>query len=218
MQQLRRLHPSLSPPGAPQRHPKAVVHLLHASPPPYLLLSHLFRLLRRRSTLPLQACLLFQVCLLHPHPLCRHVTTLLLHMHICTSAHLHTCNNSSSSFFHQIDRINKKQAVVLLCAPRVATSSMSKADALANEKAERKVREAACARKRAREALEHLIWVSNEESMKRQEEIWNGNNTNNGVAVANAKDEEEMEDGNFESLVRHLENTRGKEEVVDIAI
>ncbi|GLT96499.1 hypothetical protein SLE2022_141150 [Rubroshorea leprosula] len=139
--------------------------------------------------------------------------------YICTP-----CNNSSPSsfsFFHQTDRVDKKQAVVLLCAARIAASSMSKAAALAKEEAEKKVREAACARKRAREALEHLVWVSNEESARRQEEIWNGNNNNNGVAIAiaiaNAKDEEEM-DGDFESLVRDLENTLVKEEGLDVAI
>ncbi|GKV21439.1 hypothetical protein SLEP1_g31418 [Rubroshorea leprosula] len=94
--------------------------------------------------------------------------------------------------------------MVLLYAARIAMSSMSKTTALSKEEVERKVREATCASKQAQETLEHLIWVSNEE---------NGKNDNNGVAIANAKDEEEMGDGNFESLIRHLENTLGKEEV-----
>ncbi|GLT38558.1 hypothetical protein SLA2020_128000 [Shorea laevis] len=116
------------------------------------------------------------------------------------------CKNSSFSF-HQSNRIDKRQAIVLLCALRISMSSMNKSTASAKEEAERKVREAVVARVRAREALEHLVWVSNEEKARRQ----NGNVENNWVATE--VEEMEDDDGHFVSLVRHLENGLIKEEV-----
>ncbi|GLT88458.1 hypothetical protein SLE2022_064840 [Rubroshorea leprosula] len=124
------------------------------------------------------------------------------------------CKNSSFSFFHQSDRIDKRQAIVLLCASRIAMSSMTKSTASARKEAERKVREAAVARMRAREALEHLVWVSNEENVRRQNKRSMEINKNNGnLEVVSKVEEMEDNNGDFDSLLRHLENSLIKEEV-----
>ncbi|KAF3454739.1 hypothetical protein FNV43_RR05187 [Rhamnella rubrinervis] len=52
--------------------------------------------------------------------------------------------------------IDKRLAVVLLCAAKIASASMAKAVIVARAEAERRVKEAAVTRKRAREALDHL--------------------------------------------------------------
>lgn len=66
--------------------------------------------------------------------------------------------------------IDRKTAVVLLCAAKIASASMGKAVIVARADAERKVREAAMARKRAREALEHVGFVLARERARRKEE------------------------------------------------
>lgn len=70
------------------------------------------------------------------------------------------CASPNFSFF-DIDSdpnrgIDRKLAVVLLCAARISAASMNKAVIVARAEAERRVREAALARKRAREALDNL--------------------------------------------------------------
>lgn len=60
--------------------------------------------------------------------------------------------------------------MVLLCAAKIASASMGKAVIVARADAERKVREAAMARKRAREALEHVGFVLARERARRKEE------------------------------------------------
>ena len=60
--------------------------------------------------------------------------------------------------------------MVLLCAAKIASASMAKAVIVARADAERKVREAAMARKRAREALEHVGFVVARERARRKEE------------------------------------------------
>ncbi|KAH7571268.1 hypothetical protein JRO89_XS04G0011300 [Xanthoceras sorbifolium] len=53
-------------------------------------------------------------------------------------------------------RVDGKSAAVLLCAARIASASMTKAVAVARIEAEKKAKDAASARKRAREALERV--------------------------------------------------------------
>lgn len=70
------------------------------------------------------------------------------------------CASPSFNFF-DIDSdpnraIDKKLALVLLCAAKISAASMNKAVIVARAEAERRVREAALARKRAREALDNL--------------------------------------------------------------
>ncbi|KAJ7973210.1 DNA-binding protein [Quillaja saponaria] len=55
--------------------------------------------------------------------------------------------------------IDKKMALVLLCAAKIACASMNKAVNTAKIKADRNAREAAVARKRAKDALEHLAVI-----------------------------------------------------------
>ncbi|XP_062004448.1 uncharacterized protein LOC133721753 [Rosa rugosa] len=71
--------------------------------------------------------------------------------------------NPKFSFFELDDRnrvLDKRLAAVLLCAASIAASSMSKAVANSRAEAERRVREAALARKRAREALDRFVLIS----------------------------------------------------------
>ncbi|KAL6132845.1 hypothetical protein ACLB2K_065084 [Fragaria x ananassa] len=72
-------------------------------------------------------------------------------------------NPNTFSFFQLDDRnrsLDKRLAAVLLCAATIASASMSKAVAVACAEAERRVREAANARKRAREALDRFVILS----------------------------------------------------------
>ncbi|KGN65987.1 uncharacterized protein LOC105436183 [Cucumis sativus] len=87
------------------------------------------------------------------------------------------CAKPNFSFFDSDSKprispksIDRKTAVVLLCAAKIASASMAKAVIVARADAERKVREAAMARKRAREALEHVGFVVARERARRKEE------------------------------------------------
>ncbi|PRQ42508.1 putative chromatin regulator PHD family [Rosa chinensis] len=77
--------------------------------------------------------------------------------------------NPKFSFFELDDRnkvLDKRLAAVLLCAASIAASSMSKAAAISRAEAERRVREAASARKRAREALDRFVLLSSGSSFQ----------------------------------------------------
>ncbi|KAJ9186049.1 hypothetical protein P3X46_005603 [Hevea brasiliensis] len=89
------------------------------------------------------------------------------------------CADPNFSFFH-LDKTNnrtidKKMATVLLCAARIAASSMAKAVIVARAEAERRVREAAVCRKRAREALEHVALVAKRKDVESVEVSGSGN-------------------------------------------
>lgn len=91
------------------------------------------------------------------------------------------CAKTNFSFFDLDSKprishksIDRKMAVVLLCAAKIASASMGKAVIVARADAERKVREAAMARKRAREALEHVGYVLARERVRRKEEEVSG--------------------------------------------
>lgn len=60
-------------------------------------------------------------------------------------------------------------AKALVAAAKIAALSMSKAAAVARVEAERRVKEAALAKKRAREALESLLYLAAEEERERAE-------------------------------------------------
>ncbi|KAK9288430.1 hypothetical protein L1049_016887 [Liquidambar formosana] len=65
--------------------------------------------------------------------------------------------------------INKDSARALLAAARIASTSMSKAAAVARVEAERRVKEAALAKKRAREALERVAYLVSKEKEKNKD-------------------------------------------------
>ncbi|KAI4301657.1 hypothetical protein L6164_034911 [Bauhinia variegata] len=67
--------------------------------------------------------------------------------------------NSSGTLSSGGRFIDKKRALVLLCAAKVASASMSRAVSFAGVKVERSVREAALARSRAAEAVERFLVV-----------------------------------------------------------
>ncbi|CAJ1940670.1 unnamed protein product [Sphenostylis stenocarpa] len=73
------------------------------------------------------------------------------------------CLDSNFTFFSLPERkngaVDVQSAKVLVAAARIAAVSMSKAAAAARFDAERRAREAAVARKRAKEALEHLAEI-----------------------------------------------------------
>ncbi|KAK9920077.1 hypothetical protein M0R45_028640 [Rubus argutus] len=71
--------------------------------------------------------------------------------------------NPNYSFFQLDDHnkvLDKRLAAVLLCAANISAASMSKAVVTSRAEAEKRVREAAFARKRAREALDRLVLLS----------------------------------------------------------
>ncbi|RDY14164.1 hypothetical protein CR513_00811, partial [Mucuna pruriens] len=85
-----------------------------------------------------------------------------------------TCLDADFTFFNLPDRktgaLDVQSAKVLVAAARIAAVSMSKAAAAARFDAERRAREAAVARKRAREALEHLAEILAAEQAERNEQ------------------------------------------------
>lgn len=84
-----------------------------------------------------------------------------------------TCLDANFTFLNLPDRktgaVDVRSAKVLVAAARIAAVSMSKAAAAARFDAERRAREAAVARKRAKEALEHLAEVLACEQAERDE-------------------------------------------------
>ncbi|OAY43912.1 uncharacterized protein LOC110620255 [Manihot esculenta] len=89
------------------------------------------------------------------------------------------CADPNFSFFH-LDKTNnrsidKKMATVLLCAAKIAASSMAKAVIVARTEAERRVKEAAVCRKKAREALEHVALVAKRKEVESVEVSGSGN-------------------------------------------
>ncbi|ESW17033.1 hypothetical protein PHAVU_007G204700 [Phaseolus vulgaris] len=66
------------------------------------------------------------------------------------------CSQPNFSFFpDSTSPMDKRRALILLCACKVASAAATKSLALARARVERTVREAALARKRARDALDH---------------------------------------------------------------
>ncbi|XP_021281546.1 uncharacterized protein LOC110414605 [Herrania umbratica] len=133
------------------------------------------------------------------------------------------CKDSSFSFFPLKDnKIDKKLALALLCAAKIASSSMGKALTVAWTEADRKVREAALARKRAREALEHLLHITREERARKKE----NENVSADLSDANLAKVEDLDldmdtgdgdgDGDIDlDLVRQLEDSLVKDEDID---
>ncbi|KAI8531800.1 hypothetical protein RHMOL_Rhmol11G0163700 [Rhododendron molle] len=82
------------------------------------------------------------------------------------------CANPGTPIFDTSKReLDKRGAKVLLAAVKVAAGSMSKAAAGARAEAEKRAKEAAFARKRAREALEHVAFLVAREKVKRKESV-----------------------------------------------
>ncbi|XP_051147156.1 uncharacterized protein LOC127262494 [Andrographis paniculata] len=67
--------------------------------------------------------------------------------------------------FRQLDR---ESVTILLAAAKIAYASMSRAAVVAKEEADRRAKEAALARKRAKEALEHVAYLLMRENMRRE--------------------------------------------------
>ena len=65
--------------------------------------------------------------------------------------------------------IDKKTGKVLLAAAKIAAASMSKAAVAARVEAEKRAKDAANTRKRAREALEHVAFLVAKEKLKRKD-------------------------------------------------
>ncbi|OMO58577.1 hypothetical protein COLO4_34517 [Corchorus olitorius] len=92
------------------------------------------------------------------------------------------CSNPNFSFFNVTNKkpkstpdhptesddeervVDKEAAKALLAAAKIAAASMSKAAAVARVEAERKVKEATLAKKRAKEALERLAFLARKEN------------------------------------------------------
>lgn len=79
-------------------------------------------------------------------------------------------------------------AKALVAAAKIAALSMSKAAAVARVEAERRVKEAALAKKRAREALESLLYLAAEEKkgkLARVDGNSGGPKNSNGFGLGN---------------------------------
>ncbi|CAL5380274.1 unnamed protein product [Camellia sinensis] len=75
-------------------------------------------------------------------------------------------DGDGDGFWREID---KKSAKVLLAAARIAANSMGKAALAAKVEAEKRAKEASFARKKAREALEHVAFLVAKEKLKRKD-------------------------------------------------
>ncbi|KAK8484838.1 hypothetical protein V6N11_057068 [Hibiscus sabdariffa] len=119
------------------------------------------------------------------------------------------CKDSSFSFFPLKDgKIDKKLSLALLCAAKISSSSIEKAVTVAWAEADRKVREAALARKRAREAIEHLL-VTRKEKARKDNENPDPTKVEDLDLVDNG-DEDGDGDGDVDidvDLVRHIEDS-----------
>ncbi|KDO43435.1 hypothetical protein CISIN_1g025319mg [Citrus sinensis] len=80
-------------------------------------------------------------------------------------------------------RIDDKSAAMVLCAAKIASSSMAKAVTVARNEAEKKVRDAALARKKAREALERVGVLITKISNQNNNNNKNNNNKDGGSVV-----------------------------------
>lgn len=87
-------------------------------------------------------------------------------------------SNNSFSFSRAID---KKGAKVLLAAARVASITMNKAAVAARAEAERRAKEAAFTKKRARESLENLVYLMAKEKKKN---LKTATAANSGIVVS----------------------------------
>lgn len=80
--------------------------------------------------------------------------------------------------------IDERAAKIFLAAARIAACSINKAAAVAKVDAERRVKEAAVARKRAKEAIDHVMGLS--ARMSRRNPNSNPNPVSNGVMMGRA--------------------------------
>ncbi|CAL0300152.1 unnamed protein product [Lupinus luteus] len=97
-----------------------------------------------------------------------------------------SCSSPDYKFFNPSNAhhmLDKKHALVFLCAAKIASASVAKALTIARIKADRSVRDSAVARKRAREAL---LRVDNLQRVKGSIQVsgsWNLGTTNQKVQV-----------------------------------
>ncbi|XP_022744956.1 uncharacterized protein LOC111295642 [Durio zibethinus] len=130
------------------------------------------------------------------------------------------CKDSSFCFFPLSDnKVDKKLALALLCAAKIAASSMGKAVTVAWAEADRKVREAALARKRAREALENLLLVTSKDMARKKEHENNVSAEFSDAYLAKVEDlhiDKADGDGDIDvDLMRHIEDSLVKVEDID---
>ncbi|CAH9050574.1 unnamed protein product [Cuscuta epithymum] len=92
------------------------------------------------------------------------------------------CKSGNSETCRVID---KSAARVLLAAARIAATLMSSAAASLRMEAEKKAKEAAFSRKRAREALEHVSYLVAKEKMRRNEVLLANRRGIGGIASNN---------------------------------
>lgn len=106
------------------------------------------------------------------------------------------CSQHNFSFFPDSTApLDKRRALILLCACKLAAASVAKSLALARTRVERTVREAALARKRARDALDHCSIVDKikrlglEGTFEASNSKYLGMNHNHNNVVSNKKEE-----------------------------
>ncbi|KAH9670281.1 dna-binding protein [Citrus sinensis] len=100
---------------------------------------------------------------------------------LCSPSSSITLMNDMSSSSPK--RIDDKSAAIVLCAAKIASSSMAKAVTVARNEAEKKVRDAALARKKAREALERVGVLITKNSNQNNNNNKNNNNKDSGSVL-----------------------------------
>ncbi|KAJ4914999.1 Uncharacterized protein Rs2_00549 [Raphanus sativus] len=142
--------------GASPRHPPLLLHALPPPQPPGVVLPHLLRLLRLLPSPPVPPRLLLRLQLQHSHPLRgrRQVPSLPLPSLPRPRKLLLLRPTVDENGARSMD---KSLSEAFLCAAKIAASSMNKAVTFYRSEAERKGKDAAVAKKRAREALEDVL-------------------------------------------------------------
>ncbi|XP_061367251.1 uncharacterized protein LOC133310349 [Gastrolobium bilobum] len=96
-------------------------------------------------------------------------------------------DSNSNSNSNSNSLIDKNLALVLLCASKIASASMAKALGMARARADRTVREAAVARKRAKEALDHCSAVDKVKRVEGSLEVSGSRNLGMGMGTNHHK-------------------------------
>ncbi|KAI9070933.1 hypothetical protein K1719_047108, partial [Acacia pycnantha] len=164
MQQLWPQKPVACPPRSASRHRSPRLHLLRPPSSSFFLLPLLLRIfhhpLSSTSSASAHRFLSCIKCSSLTHIQCLPSPPPPHSAFLCPPAPLPTSSSSTLTNPTPATKtrpvLDKKLALVLLCAAKIASASMNKAETLARAKADRTVREAALARKRAKEALQQF--------------------------------------------------------------
>ncbi|KDP28008.1 hypothetical protein JCGZ_19088 [Jatropha curcas] len=113
----------------------------------------------------------------------------------CSTPNFSFFNLDSNNATNSGTPIDKDSARALLAGARIAAVSMAKAATVARVEAERRVKEAALAKKRAREALERLAYLAAKEKEMKEKDRDSKVATGTGIKVSNNNNKRILADG-----------------------